>query len=372
LTAGTNAALNPGTGNFTFECWIYATSTPTNLGIFQGNLNGFSIGFNPSSQLAVSQAGVAYLINDSATFTLLNQWVHIAVARSSTTLSLYKNGTRVATATNSTAFVTSTQTYIASNGTVFFSGYVANLRLINGGTTVYDPTQTTITIPTSPVGNTANTSLLLNMANAGIYDAAAQNDVTTVSNAQTSSTPTAQWPPTSMKFNGSTDYLRLVDSPVFDFGSSDFTIEAWVYTASTNNQIIYGRETTSLVGILFQVSSGLTVGVNLSSNGSAYSLVLTGGSISASTWTYVAVTRVGSGTNNIKLFLGTTPGGAATQVAQNTFSGSIYTTTGMTPIVGARNTNAIFPFSGYIQDLRITRGVGRTISTVPSAAFPTR
>jgi len=581
---GTNAALNPGT-NFTFECWIYSTGTTTNSSLFEGATGGLSVSFNGSNQLSVAQSGVGYLITDPTAFALANQWVHVAVVRSGTTLSLYKNGTRVATsAANSTSFVTATQNYIAFNGgAAYFPGYISNLRLVKG-TAVYDPTLTTLTIPTSPltaitntsllicqsnrfidnasspntitlagtpkvqafqpfsptasyttalyggsgyfvastsdtlltsssqiiptgnftievwayvtsstatqvfvsqgtsgsagrtaigidnssgakwfcqvggvfvyssaaptlntwnylamtynsststialylngtslgsasntisaqnaqlrvsglwatpvagyyldgylssvrVSNTvrtvtsvptapftndANTSLLLNFTNAGIYDAAAQNDVTTVSNAQVSIAQ-SKWPPTSMSFNGSTDYLRLVDSPVFDFGSSDFTIEAWVYTASTNNQIIYGRETTSLAGILFQVSSGLTVGVNLSSNGSTYSLVLTGGTISASTWTYVAVTRVGSGTNNIKLFLGTTPGGAATQVAQNTFSGSIYTTTGMTPIVGARNTNAIFPFSGYIQDLRITRGVGRTITTVPTASFP--
>jgi hypothetical protein len=163
----------------------------------------------------------------------------------------------------------------------------------------------------------------------------------------------------------------MVDAPVFDFGSSDFTIEAWIYTASSN-QVIYSRENSSLDGILFQVAAGLTLGANLSSNGSVYQLILTGGSVAASTWTYVAMTRIGSGTNNIKLFIGATPGGSATQVAQGTFASAIYTTSGFTPLVGARNTNGDLPFNGYIQDFRITRGVGRTISTVPSAAFPTR
>jgi hypothetical protein len=172
-----------------------------------------------------------------------------------------------------------------------------------------------------------------------------------------------------MKFDGTGDFLSMVDAPVFDFGSSDFTIEAWVYTASSS-QIIYSRETPSLDGILFQVAAGLTLGANLSSNGSVYQLILTGGTITANTWTYVAMTRIGSGTNNIKIFLGATPGGSATQVAQGTFASAIYSTTGMTPIVGSRNTSGSSPFNGYIQDLRITRGVGRTISTVPSASFP--
>jgi hypothetical protein len=371
--------------------WIYFSSISTTI-IAENTTNGvggWSIQLNSSGNPVFYVSSI--LITGSNTIKV-GQWNHLAHVRSGSTTTQYLNGVSNGTSA-SDAGSTNSGLWIGARSTPAFylNGYISNFRIVKG-TAVYTGNFTPPTLaPLTTAGSTSaasytdttnvntsfaasNTSLLLNMANAGIYDAAAQNDVTTVADAKTDTT-IKQWPLSSVKFDGTGDFLRMVDAPVFDFGSSDFTIEAWVYTASTNSQIIYGRETPAAVGILFLVSSGLTLGVNLSSNGSNYTssgLILTGGSITASTWTYVAVTRVGSGTNNIKLFSGATPGGSATQVGQGTFSGSIYTTSGMVPIVGARNTNAELPFNGYIQDFRITRGVGRTISTVPSASFPTR
>jgi hypothetical protein len=377
LTLPASSALTL-TADFTIEFWVYSgafasgASNPSLFNTSPASIFYESSGSNRGLCLFVGSA----IITTTTTVLPNNQWNHVVCVRSGSTVSMFVNGSRVgtnasfsSTADFSSAFI---NRYFGS-AAGYLNGYMSNFRVVKG-TAVYDPTLTTLTVPTAPVTAVTNTSLLLNFTNAGIYDAAAQNDITTVADAKTDTT-IKQWPLSSVKFDGTGDFLRMVDAPVFDFGSSDFTIEAWVYTASTNSQIIYGRETPAAVGILFLVSSSLTLGVNLSSNGSNYTssgLILTGGSITASTWTYVAVTRVGSGTNNIKLFLGATPGGSATQVGQGTFSGSIYTTSGMVPIVGARNTNAELPFNGYIQDFRITRGVGRTISTVPSASFPTR
>jgi hypothetical protein len=373
LTAPASSALTL-TADFTIEFWVYSgafasgASNPSLFNTSPASIFYESSGSNRGLCLFVGSA----IITTATTVLPNNQWNHVVCVRSGSTVSMFVNGSRVgtnasfsSTADFSSAFI---NRYFAS-AAGYFNGYMSNLRVVKG-TAVYDPTLTTLTVPTTPVTNVTNTSLLLNMANAGIYDAAAQNNMTTVGDAQASTTQ-SKWSTSSMKFDGTGDFIRMVDAPVFDFGSSDFTIEAWIYTASSN-QVIYSRENSSLDGILFQVAAGLTLGANLSSNGSVYQLILTGGSVAASTWTYVAMTRIGSGTNNIKLFIGATPGGSATQVAQGTFASAIYTTSGFTPLVGARNTNGDLPFNGYIQDFRITRGVGRTISTVPSAAFPTR
>jgi len=390
-----------GTGDFTIEFWHYLISKATAYPIvfyISGNSSGtsnvrieFDATHNISGPTSYNIYAPGIIIN--AGTVAYNTWSHIALVRSSNTLTLYLNGASIGSASVTGVSFGGTGTGLRVMGdggaTTYAYGYLSNFRIVKG-TAVYTGAFTPPTLaplaltgPASAASYSSTTnvnttfltpaSLLLNMTNAGIYDAAAQNDITTVADAKTDTT-IKQWPLSSVKFDGTGDFLRMVDAPVFDLGSSDFTIEAWIYTASSA-QVIYARESPVLDGILFQVASGLTLGVNLSSNGTNYTssgLILTGGSITANTWTYAAVTRVGSGTNNIKLFLGTTPGGSATQVAQGTFSGSIYNASTLTPIIGARNTNAELPFNGYIQDFRITRGVGRTISTVPSASFPTR
>jgi hypothetical protein len=381
-----------GTGAFTIECWINVGTLNTGIygkyiiGTYRYPPDSIDKGWAFSCNRTLNSSALEFFMGVAGTGITLSYngistlptgtWNHIAVCRNgSSVCSMYLNGTRVATSSSFTVN-DSTTGLVFNVGSQFdepsnrFDGYISNVRVVKG-TAVYDPTLTTLTVPTAPVTAVTNTSLLLNMTNAGIYDAAAQNDVTTVGDAQASTTQ-KQWSPTSMKFDGSGDFIRMVDAPVFDFGSSDFTIEAWIYTAASGTLVIYSRETTSLNGILFSVSSG-SLTIQLASTGSSYSLNLVGGSVSLSTWTYVALTRSGSGTNNIKLYQGTTPGAAISAPSnQGTFSGSIYTSSGHVPIVGARNTNGDLPFNGYIQDLRITKGVARTITASPSAAFPTR
>jgi hypothetical protein len=288
---------------------------------------------------------------------------------------LYKNGARVATtASSSTNFVTSTQTYIASNNSTRFPGYISNLRLIIGGATVYDPTQTTIPVPTSPVGNTTNTSLLLNFTNAGIYDAAVQNDVTTVGDAQASSAITAKWPPTSIRFDpttgAATDSLTMPLTPATTITSGNFTIEFWLNpstVASASQAIVGTRESDSAASInwgIFLSSNQLSF--QCYSNASALMVNFSHQTtLSAGTWYYCALTRNGS---TFTLYLNgvastSTPTSAATigQSGTTLYVGKF----GASSTIGALN--------GYLEDVRMTRGVARTIAPPPpTASFPTR
>jgi hypothetical protein len=372
--------MDLGGATASLEMWVYPTTSNSALLTKGGGVASYSTTNGIEYTFAFASSVFTFYSNNGGSFQTLtdsiarplNTWYHLVVATNATIQSLYVNGTRTATITAGIAKPT-TRTGVRFGldwGSSYYSGYMSNVRFVQGAG-AYDASQTTITVPTAPVTAITNTSLLLNMTNAGIYDAAVQNDLTTVADAKTDTT-IKQWPLSSVKFDGTGDFLRMVDAPVFDLGSSDFTIEAWVYTASSGTLSVYSRETPSSNGVLFSIASG-SLAIQLGSSSSSYGLTLIGGAVSLSTWTYVAVTRSGSGTNNIKLYQGTTPGAAiAAPSNQGTFSGSIYTTSGMVPIVGARNTNGDLPFNGYIQDFRFTRGVGRTISTVPSASFPTR
>jgi hypothetical protein len=241
FSLGTNAALNPGT-NFTFECWIYSTGTTTNSSLFEGATGGLSVTFNGSNQLSVAQSGVGYLITDPTAFALANQWVHIAVVRSGMNLSLYKNGTRVATsAANATSFVTVTQNYIAFNGgAAYFPGYISNLRLVKG-TAVYDPTLTTLTIPTSPLTAITNTSLLICQSNRFIDNASSPNTITLSGTPRVQAfqpfSPTASY--TTALYGGS-GYLAsasssYLTSTITAVSPSIAVFECWVYNNTLDN-----------------------------------------------------------------------------------------------------------------------------------------
>ena len=62
----------------------------------------------------------------------------------------------------------------------YFTGYISDLRLIKGAAQY----TATFTPPAAPLTAVTNTSLLTSMTNAGISDATAINDLTTVGNAK--------------------------------------------------------------------------------------------------------------------------------------------------------------------------------------------
>jgi hypothetical protein len=310
----------------------------------------------------------------SATGVLkINQWQYVVGIRNAATASVYVDGARVATGSATVSTSTGTTLYVGANvgSSRFFNGYMANARIISGSLpSGYDPTSTTIAVPTTPLTAVTNTRVLLNMANAGIYDAAAQNDVTTAGSAVTAVTP-AKWSPSSMSFNGSNSYAQVLSNPAFTLGTSNFTIEFWVYFNSVAAaQTVVGRHITTAAGdwAIYTASTG-SLNYYLSSNGSTWNLAnqVSIGSISTGTWYYVALVRNGS---VFTPYIGTTPGSAPTAGTTTTTASALYANT-QALTVGAANNSLTF-LNGYVQDFRFTVGVARSITTVPSAALPTK
>jgi hypothetical protein len=210
----------------------------------------------------------------------------------------------------------------------------------------------------------SGTSLLTNFTNAGIYDAAVQNNAITAGDAQASTTQ-YKWSPTSMKFDGTGDYLQSPFQPQFQFGSGNFTIEFWVYFNSVaSGQRIAGQDNSASNGTfaIYIPTSG-SLCYYLSSTGAAWNIAsgVSMGSVATGTWYYVALVRNGSTfTPYINSVAGTT----------TTSSAALFASTAPLTI-GADAGGPTSYLNGYIQDFRITKGVARTITT-PTAAFPTR
>jgi hypothetical protein len=372
---------------FTIEAWIYPTVSAAQ-GIVCARTNAVANGWGvsiPGNVLTLAGviigSGYADRTLNSTAFPL-NAWTHIAVVKDLTGYTGYVNGvagTKIALTAGLDYASANPLTVgsVGSGGEWPYTGYISNLRIVKGAA-VYTGAFTPPTLaPLTTAGSTSAasyssttnvntsfassaTSLLTNFTNAGIYDAAVQNNALTVGDAQASTTQ-YKWSPTSMKFDGTGDWLTAIDGPQLNIGTGDFTIECWVNRTAAasgagNGDTIISKGTNNII---------LSINVNTSKFEFAQygvAVLLTSTTvISNGTWYYVAITRSGT---TLRMFIN------GTQEASTTNSANFTSTTSMFVGADANNTNQ--RLNGYIQDLRITKGVARTITASPTAAFPTR
>ena len=137
-----NRNLELGTGDFTLECWVYATSTPSDVGIFESRTDGNTATTNGFTLTAFSSSVIriysgAILISSSGT-SYVNTWCHVAVTRVSGTFNLYING--VSQGTSATSRTLSNTDAIIGAGryggtstiNAFFPGYIDDFRITRG------------------------------------------------------------------------------------------------------------------------------------------------------------------------------------------------------------------------------------------------
>jgi hypothetical protein len=368
LSVADNAALEFGTSSFCIEVLYYPTLLPAAQNIFAKQPNpstdyGFRIlAINGVMTAYISSGNTSDDIVNGATFgTLkLNAWNHISVYRVGTAFYGSVNGTvTTLNASTSLSVWNNTSGWVlgaASTGAGSVTGYFSDWRIVVGSG-VY--TSSSAPFPTAPLTAITNTALLDSFTNAGIYDAAWQNNALTVGDAQVSTTQ-AQWPTTSMKFDGTGDYLDILGpNQGFNLSSGNWTIEAWIYRTQTNKlDVILSMFNT------INTNSGLSFYVNASNQlvtDNGVTAALAAGTVPSNQWVYVAIVRSGSTTTG---YVNGTSVGTTTQAP----NAAQYARIGF---FGLSSLDPTWAFNGYIQDLRITKGVARTITT-PTAAFPTR
>lgn len=358
LTGPTNSAFNLGTGDFTVECWVYRTATGTGY----ETMLGFDVSGGLLFELYLGQLdfGIRGTANNVSGVTVPSfQWVHLALARQSGVVRYFQNGVLIYTYTGVYAtqnFTNNTNALISgyAPGDGVFNGYINDLRLIKG-TAIYTAN---FTPPTAPLTAIANTSLLLKFTNAAIPDYAMQNNLETVANAQISTSVT-KFGTGSLAFDGVADCLFAPSAnQSFSLGAT-FTIEFWIYNTKTSGfgGVIGHTGTNWYTGIpITYVEGGAsTFGIN------SYAGSLTKSGLSNSTWYHIAIV---SENNSAKLYVnGTLESGPLSQAVTGT---PAYLTIGKHD-----GTNSIADFSGYLDDLRITKGVARytTNFTPPTAPF---
>jgi hypothetical protein len=372
LTIASNTQTAPQSNNFTIELWVYLTNATANaLQTFYSNYTDFgSAGSIYFGKHTINGGTVAVWLSTYSTGGPLlvestlppgNQWVHYALVRNGNTFSLYRNGTLSVSSTAYTGAATgsSNPNYIGAPGDITGSynlpGYISDFRIVNG-TAVYT---SAFTPPTAPLTPIAGTQLLLPMNSAAIFDNSGMNNMETVGNAQID-TSVVKYGASSLYFDGSGDWLiPSGSSALYAFGTGDFTIEFWIYIPVTQTSIIYDSRPASTQGAYPELY--------LASNQINYyhssAIQISGVTLANTTWYHIALCRSGTST---KLFVN------GTQVGSTYTDSTNYLCGANRPIIGVAGNNLADPFNGYLDDLRVTKGVARYVTnfTPPVARMP--
>jgi hypothetical protein len=176
----------------------------------------------------------------------------------------------------------------------------------------------------------------------------------------------------SALFEGSGNYLTSpYSTSLYDWLPSDYTIEAWVYATSWANWSRFSLGSipcmvgnSSPTGVTAYWSFGPDATGKLKFfyfNGSEQHAMITTATLATSQWNHIAAVKTSSG---ITLYINGASSGGTFSI-----SGTPQSSTGTTLTIGTYNNTGI---TGYIDDLRITKGVARYTAnfTPPTEPFP--
>lgn len=310
LSLATDTDYGFGTGDFTIEGWFYKTAALSQILVdtrTTSTQNSIMVQSNGGGNLRLFVNGV-FVLTSSNNHTL-NTWNHLAISRASGVTRFFINGV-VSTNTyvDATDYGTTKPLVLGASfvGLTSFSGYIDDFRVSN--TARYTTTFT----PSTTAFTADSASKLLIHGDSTIVDDNGGGTVT------------------------------------------DFTLEAWIYPTVTTYHSIFDFRSVSTEAAIY-------LGINLSDQVYLYVngvVPITTAAISLNVWTHVAVVRYNATT---KIYINGTQSGSSWADITN------YGTT--KPLRIGAWYNALYGFTGYIDDVKISKGVARYTTTfsVPTA-----
>jgi len=355
----------------TVEFWMYMTVLPPTSGFFgifesrsSGGTTGIAINVNTGSGsygtgfITFVQAGVGVgMFPDKS--LVANTWYHIATSRNSSYVQTwYINGVLQSYVDNwstSSSFGDAGDSFTIGKvtGDTNFQGYISNLRIVDGFA-LYTASFTPIT---SPLTNVTGTVFLGLQSSVTVPTVGSTMSITGTVTLSTTYSPFfyVLTGGNSAYFTGSSQYLNAPSSSAFTFGTNNFTIEGWIYLASGTTGTLYDSRTSSN-----SVSAQIYINSSVVYYAVAGTNVITGATLSATTWYHIAVVRNSGST---KLYVNGTQSGSTYTDSNNYVIGSPYIGTGY---------NLSYPLNGYISNLRVMPGAVYTANftspTSPLAA----
>ncbi|NDE15600.1 hypothetical protein EBZ80_11790 [bacterium] len=341
-------------GDCTIEFWFkalnggggqYATFFNNYVEAESATLGGFGIYFNlysPGSGYIGVWASDNIVMSESAYDD--GGWHHVALTKSGSYCTLYVDGVADGSGNASQAFsvagagfrIGSDQPGINSQ----FQGYIDDLRIVKGlavYTGPFIPPTAPLTATASPVPGTYPASLLLNFDGSFVDDGIDAVQATFPAGAVAISGTEKKFGSGAARFNG--PYITFQNAPNLEFGTGDFTVEAWIYRIGSGQG-----------GIVGQPGGGLALGIDSTGFLIADQANVGGSPLFSSTavplgqWCHVAVTRNGG---YARLFLN------GQIVASGNWFANLTLIQGT--LVGDFETSGSWAFDGYMDGLRITK-----------------
>jgi hypothetical protein len=377
ITGPTPATMGIGTGDFTIECWFYASAADTDKGVWDAHTTSSSADGLTLTRISATTFRVwaTSQILVSSTSGITNAWNHLALVRNSGTLELFVNGVSQGTVSNSTN-LNSAQPFVIGSGRYqagsvpnkSVTGYISDFRITT--TAVYT---TDFTPPTQALTAITGTQLLTCTNKDSLWDASGNYQTMTVAGTAAASNTQRKFTTSSSLFlDGNSDYLQYPNPSntpdAFNFGTSDFTMETWVYPTATGNT--YPSFFSSVTGWNAGASShrfdntGRAGKYTFHLNGASPSdpFLESTNTFSHDAWTHYALTREG---NTFRMFVN------GNLEASGTFTGSYNAAHGGFRLGWAGWDTANGYFAGYLQNVRITKRLARYTAnfTPPTLEF---
>ena len=381
--AFTNAILALGTGDYTIEFWIKPRGVPSGSQDYLfGNTTGspfIDIRYQTTGAL-VMQTGEFSYPGVSASALTVGAWQHVAFVRASGGTRGYLNGVAGPSSATDTTNYTMTTLYVGAantNDSFSFDGEIDDFRLTKGvarytgnfniPTAAFPDALETVWDPADP-----RTVLSLHADDVVVEDASCYQPKTVTLSGTLGNI--AEVTDVESKFGGksfsvpnsgssTTAGIIVTDHQDLDFGTGDFTIEMWAYrTANTYYGTLFYGTYGGEFSLIVAPTTGLVV-LNYRSSGGAQANIATGVVFPLTTWQHVVVQRRGT---NFEFYLdgvlGNTTaitGGASSTVNS---TGDFY--------FGRTNASSALTWAGYIDEVRITKGVARYTTAFTPPAQP--
>ena len=383
LTIPTNTAFAFGTSDFTIEAWVYNAGTTATVAVLfgattYGTASNFIVYLNGSTNKINWYGPTGTTVASTNTLTS-NTWTHVAIVKSSGTVTIYLNGVANGSVPDNNSISSTITPTIGSdtsnNAASRYLGYVSNLRVTKGGalytSALYPSGFTPSTVPLTTTVSAGTVSLLTCQSNRFVDNGTANaGSGFTITPSGTPSVqafspfaPTAAYSTSAVGGSGyfgpTGDYLTGATPLSSSTSMSTFTIEGWLYPTTFANVIW-------LIGDMAATSGVNVLSVDISTGGAvelywydgAVKRCTSTGLMKLNQWNWFAIVV---NANAISIYVNsTTSGQSGTTTLTNR-------TTSQNFSVGAYNSSTT-P-GGYIGSLRWSNGIARTISSIPTAPY---
>ena len=368
----TTTSFALGTNDFTLEAWVYpqpllgnrasifgqgTTDTVNSVGLFITSTGTFVL-YASSADRIVTTTTVGFY-----------QWTHIALTRAGNVHTIWINGVNSGTWTGSANNYSSATFAVNQSYGTYVGGIVGNMSSVRAvvGTSIYS---SNFTPATSPLSSVSNTKILMQGTNATIIDYTGFNSLVPVGSPARAS-GSGKFGSGSIYFNGASSiqvpYVALTQTHDF-YSAVDYTIEAWIYPTTTPGTYMpifakHNAGTTNDWEVLINSSNQISIRWWV---GSARTVV-SAAAVNVNAWNHVAMVYCGYNQTMMVFLNGVMVSAlhditAATNDAINLDIGGSG---------GGLEGAPIIYFSGYMDDIRVSKGYARYMSTfTPPSAVP--